>query len=164
MILQALFFTSDSISYAEGFLYMGLTALGASLIAFTIRWPMWGGMLPWACRKPAPGDCTEEAYFSRDYTEGERRLGTHGSALRFVSRLAAAGAGAVPGRGLVGRCRRRRRCSNHRRTSSLPPPHPRPLYRAGGRVPLAAAKQHGHPVQWRCCQQQGGGRGRGSAA
>lgn len=106
MVLQALFFTSDSITYAQGFLYMGLTALAASFVAFTIRWPMWGGMLPWTCRKgPAPGECTEEAYFSRDYTEGEQRLGTHGSTLRFVSRRGRGGVGrtrgaraAVPGR------------------------------------------------------------------
>lgn len=64
----------------------GLTSLGATFLVFTIRWPMWGGMLPlpWCgCRK-APG-ASEEDYYAADFSPKERLAGLHGSILNFVS-------------------------------------------------------------------------------
>ncbi|KAL4420578.1 hypothetical protein ABPG75_010234 [Micractinium tetrahymenae] len=89
ILLQALFFTGSSINWSQGFLRMGLVSLGVTCLLFAMYFPMWGGMLPWprprTALEPQSGLSLEEAYYSRDFTAEERRLGLHNSVLRFAA-------------------------------------------------------------------------------
>ncbi|EFN52689.1 hypothetical protein CHLNCDRAFT_138674 [Chlorella variabilis] len=88
ILLQGLFFTGSQINWSQGFLYMGIMALGMTMLLFLIRFPMWGGMLPSSLvpgHKQQPGEACEEAYYSADFTAAERRLGMHTSVLRFAA-------------------------------------------------------------------------------
>lgn len=86
ILLQGLFFTGSSVDWSQGFLRMGLTSLGASFLAFTIYFPMWGGMVPCSCWASQWTDAaTEEQYYCRDFTPAEQQLGLHRSVLNFAA-------------------------------------------------------------------------------
>lgn len=79
-ITQAIFFTSASMTIAEGFKWMGVMILAVTATLVLMHFPMWGGMLT----RGNP-DFTEEEYYSRDYTAAEREQGLHRAVLNWAS-------------------------------------------------------------------------------
>lgn len=79
-INQALFFTSPSMTTAEGYRWMGVMILGVTLLVAFIHFPMWGGMFT-----PGNPNKTEEEYYASDYTAAEREQGLHRAVLNWAN-------------------------------------------------------------------------------
>ncbi len=82
-ITQAIFFTSASMTTAEGFLWMGVMIMAVTSVCLPpLHWPIngWGSMF----FKGNPNK-TEEDYFLGDYTEEEIKNGDHLAVMKFAA-------------------------------------------------------------------------------
>jgi len=82
-ITQAIFFTSASMTTAQGFLWMGVMIMAVTSVALPpLHWPIngWGSMF----FKGNPNK-TEEDYFLGDYTEEEIKNGEHLAVMKFAA-------------------------------------------------------------------------------
>lgn len=79
-ITQAIFFTSASMTAAEGFQWMGVMILAVTAAVAGIHFPMWGSMF----FKGNPSK-TEDDYYLSDYTDKEKTEGAHRAILNFIN-------------------------------------------------------------------------------
>lgn len=79
-VTQAIFFTSASMTLAEGFKWMGVMIMGITATVSLLHWPMWGSMF-----LPGNPEKTEQEYYSKDFTVAEREAGLHRVVLNFAS-------------------------------------------------------------------------------
>lgn len=79
-VTQAIFFTSSSMTTAEGFKWMGVMILGVAACVTLVHFPMWGSMF-------FRGDANyeEKDYYCKDFTKAEQEAGLHRSVLNFAS-------------------------------------------------------------------------------
>ncbi|KXZ40950.1 hypothetical protein GPECTOR_1203g463 [Gonium pectorale] len=89
----------DSISYPDGWLWMGILSVAASGPLLLLRFPAWGGMLarPPPHQRGSRGVGSEESYYLSEWTVEEQRAGLAWPAMVFARYARAERGGAAVG-------------------------------------------------------------------
>ncbi|MCO5571704.1 hypothetical protein L7F22_025451 [Adiantum nelumboides] len=81
ILTQLIFFTSSAYSTETGISLMGIMIVCCTFPIVGVYFPQWGGMLRPASTSPT---ATEEAYYSKEWSQEEQNKGMHQASLKFA--------------------------------------------------------------------------------
>ncbi|KAI5059644.1 hypothetical protein GOP47_0025963 [Adiantum capillus-veneris] len=81
ILTQLIFFTSSAYSTETGISLMGIMIVCCTFPIVGVYFPQWGGMLRPASTSPT---ATEEAYYSKEWSQEEQNKGMHHASLKFA--------------------------------------------------------------------------------